>query len=412
MWGHEVGLRAALDGHAKAAQVQRFAAGEVLFYEGEPAKTLCLVQTGRVALSRGLEPQGMAAAGDLLDAAAVLGGLRHRVKAEAVEDVEVLGWPVAALWQSEAFAVEARRWLAEALHAARSRLETLEAPVNAREGALLPGPYLFEDVTMLFAFCRADPDAVRALLPPGVSLFRVPVAQRQGLVLLALADFPHAHPVDAPGVRMAPYTETTCFIPVRHRVVPGLFVPYIYPSAWEPILLGREIYGFPKRLGQTVFGAREAALRVDGAEVMRLGWAQSEPCGEADLVGELVGWLGLERHLGALAYQIGDGLLQMARLPAYRRVDVYNRKRILAAGATYARPVYAVDCLTRAAFRVERFYQVARMRAPVLAAEGGPFAALGLSLRAAYRTQLDLRLGAAQMVRDYIEPSRTGRIPP
>jgi acetoacetate decarboxylase len=41
------------------------------------------------------------------------------------------------------------------------------------------------------------------------------------------------------------------FVPARFGSGIGLYVPFIYPSAWEPILLGREIYGFPKRLGKT-----------------------------------------------------------------------------------------------------------------------------------------------------------------
>ncbi|MCZ7543085.1 MAG: hypothetical protein M5R40_05880 [Anaerolineae bacterium] len=80
---------------------------------------------------------------------------------------------------------------------------------------------------------------------------------------------------------------------------------------------------------------------------------------------------------------------------------MYNHKRIPAAGATHDAPAYAVDCLTRATFGVLRWYQIARMRAPMLEIAGGPFADAGLTLRAAYRTQLDLRLGVGHVVRDY-----------
>ncbi|MBN1283925.1 MAG: acetoacetate decarboxylase family protein [Anaerolineae bacterium] len=394
-----------------SAQLRRAAAGEVLFYAGDPTHTLYLLRSGRIGLALGSDPRGEAQPGDLLDLEAVLGGPAHSVKATALEDCELLGWEVEALWRSEAFAAEARRHLAAALRAARARIDALESAARVQycePGAgLLPGPYLFEDATMVFAFCDADLDAVCALLPPGLSLLRAPGAAAPAL--LALADFPIAHPIDNPGARMAPYAETTCFVPVRFGTAVGLYVPYIYPSAWEPILLGREIYGFPKRLGETTLTAKSASLVVAGEQHINLSWRRAEPSSEASLVGALMDILGLQKHAAALAFRAGEVLRRAMRLPGYRRVDVYNHKRALAAGATYDDLTCAIDCLTRATFGVLRWHQVAEARAPVLEVTSGPLADAGLSLRAVYRTRLDLRLGAGRVVRDYLTTNDTGK---
>jgi len=206
---------------------------------------------------------------------------------------------------------------------------------------------------------------------------------------------------------------------VRHGRRIGLYVPYIYPSAWEPILLGREIYGFPKRLGKTIFWNRRdaedteiaqhsalstqqlALLTVDGVEHFRVTWDAAEPSGEARLVRALSDWIGVEGRAAAAAFRAGDVLREALRLPAYRRVDVYNRKRVLAPHASYESPVYSVDCLTRATFGVLRWREITRLTDPALAVSGGPLLKAGLALRDAYFTRLDMRLSVGRIVHDY-----------
>lgn len=390
-----------------AGRTRRVAAGEVIFYPGDHAGTLYLVAAGRVALSLGDIARGEAQPGQVLDLEAALGGMAHRVKATAHNDCELLCWDIEALWETPAFAAAACHYLSSALHAERAHVERLElaSRVHHHEpsAALLPGPYIFEDVTMVFAFCEACPDIVRAALPTGLSLLRVPgpLGAQGAPVLLALTDFPIAYPAGQPDARMSPYTETTYFVPVRFGTAVGLYVAYIYPSAWEPVLLGREIYGFPKRLGKTTITAKSAALAVDSESHVQLSWPRAEPTGEANLVGALMDMLGLQKHAAALTFQAGEVIRRAMRLPGYRRVDVYNHKRVPAADTTYDNPTYVVDCLTRATFGVLRWHQVAQARDPTFEVKGGPPAQMKLNLRAAYRTRLDLKLGAGRVVKDF-----------
>ncbi len=376
--------------------------GEILFYEGDPADRLYVLVDGQCTATHAGQPMyGAAWTSSPLDPVAVLGGLPHSFKLVAQSNCTLLGWPVETLWQSPEFDAAARRALASLLSVAQSRLEELETPVHyaGTTAQPVPGPFMFDNVTMIFAFCDADLDAVRALLPQGLNLFRRPGHRRDAL-LLALAKFPNAYPECDPGARFG-YTETTVFVPVRHRGSVGLYVPYIYPSAYEPILLGREIYGFPKRLGLTAFESHHTTLSVAGETHLTLRWSGLDISNEPRLVRALVDWIGLEGRTAALMFQAGEALRRTIRLPAYRRVGVYNHKRVLAPHATSEAPVYALNQLTYAIFGVLRWYQITQMCGPELSVTAGPLKDAHLTLREAYRTQLDLRLSTGRVVRDY-----------
>ncbi len=377
------------------AEHRPFHAGDVLCYEGDPAPDLLRIEAGHCESNKA----GTLTPSNWLDLAAVLGGLPHTQKITALDDGECLCWPVDRLWADETFSKSARRALAHRLLTVEERIAELEAPIHyANErGELVPGPFLFDDVTMIFAFCSADKAAVRGMLPPGARLLRGPMQGRAPL-LIALAKFPNAYPESNPDARFG-YVETTIFIPVRVGRGLGLYVPYIYPSTWEPILLGREIYGFPKRLGQTQFWPNSATLNVDGKPYLQLDWKGLEASTEPDLVGALIGWLGFGGLAGAWAFRAGDLLRAAMRLPPFRRVGVYNHKRILAPDAAHGTPVYDQDTLTYAVFGVLRWYQIAEMRDPDLRVTNGPLAHAGLTVRAAYRTQLDMRLSAGKTIR-------------
>lgn len=385
-----------------AATSRTLAAGDVLCYAGNAPDTLYVLVEGTLIATRSDRPPQTLTAPALLDPQATLGGLPHTVKIEAHTACTLYGWPLNTLWSSSEFSAAARRYLAAELYAIQVRLDTLEQPVhytNAR-AAISPGPFRFDDVTMIFAFCDADLSSIRDTLPGGVNLLRRP-GRRRDSVLIALADFPASYPVHDPDARFG-YTETTVFAPVRFRHSAGLYVQYIYPSAYEPIVLGREIYGFPKQLGLTTFESQRVTLRVDRAPHLDLTWDALVGVEEARLVRALVEWLGLEGRSAALAFQAGDVLRKTMGLPPFRRVGVFNHKQILAAHATLGAPAYAIDQLTHAIFGVLTWYQLARMRDPQLEIHGGPLTALNLDLREAYRTQLDLRLSAGRVMRDYL----------
>lgn len=376
---------------AKAEQ-QTVAPGEMLFREGEVASRLSIVLTGQCMLSKALQPLGTATPYSLLDNVSVLGGLAHTMTAIATSACEVISWPLNVLWESAPFAQAARRYLAAALQASQTRLAELETPVHyGAHAALLPGPFLFDKVTMLIALCDADQLMMAGLLPPQLKLLRRP-GRGRGSIFLAFANFPSAYP-EARTDHTFAYDETTCFIPVRYGRSIGLYVPFIYSSSWEPILLGREIYGFPKQLGKTHFTEHSALLMVDGHRYLELQWAGTEASGEAQLVGALGSWIGFEGRLTTAAFRAGELLRAVMGVPPLRRVDVYNHKRVLATGATRETLTYDVDSLTRCVFGVLRWQQIEHLHnAQLHIGAASPLAQANLTLRAAFITQLDMRL--------------------
>ncbi|MBN1311926.1 MAG: acetoacetate decarboxylase family protein [Anaerolineae bacterium] len=386
------------------AQERTCQAGETLFYEGDPPTVLALLLEGQVDLSWAGSPRGICLPGSLLDPAAVLGDLPHTVKAVASTACRLIEWSLDALKESPVFQEFTRRHLAGCLREAQSRLSAVAAPIHyAGQAEAQPGPYLFPNAGVTFAFCRAAREPVEEALPEGLSLLNLPGGERAP-VLLGLAEFPAAHPESDPAASFS-YTETTVFVPVRFAATPGIFIPYIYPSSWEPILVGREVYGFPKQLGNTVFGSGGISLHVDGVPHFRLSWEGQEVSGETKLVGALMSWLGIGRHVASAAFQVGDAIRQAARLPGYRRIDVFNHKRIPAADASPGNLRYDVDQLTQAVFGVLRWFSIARLTGVELTTFYGPLHDANLILHEAYRTRLDMRLSTGRTVRDYLDRS-------
>ncbi len=382
-------LRAAL---TECATQREAAPGEVLFYPGDPPDTLYALRAGAV--------EGGATPG-LLDARAALGGLPHTHKATISQPSRVYTWSAADFWAVPGIEAAARAYLARGWEADHARLSALQAPLVAydpRRSQGLPGPFIFEDVTMLFAFCQAARETVTASLPPGLELVKLP-GKASAPVLVALADFPRAYAEADPAATFG-YTETTFFIPVRYKSALGLFVPLIFPSAYEPILLGRELYGFPKQLARTDIQRTGARLATDHG-ALSVAWARSDASSESDLVGGLMGWLGLVPSVGAVVFNASELVRWLAGWPATRRVDVYNHKRIPAAESTRDVPAWAVDELTRATFGVLRWYHIEQAADPHLMATGPLFDAWGLTVERVYRTQLAMRLSTGRTVQRY-----------
>ena len=387
------------------AQRRTIMAGEALFTENDSSPVLFLLLSGQCMLSQNAVPIGAARPDDWLDLIPTLGGLPHTIRAIAMSDCDLLSWPLTDLWQPPFFAVAARRYLAKTLLQTQTRLKELVAPIPylGDSAQLSPGPFVFKNATLVIALCEANLDAVRDSLPAGLTLFR-PAWRTRETLFLAMADFPVAYPDHTPAARFA-YTETTCFVPVRCGRKLGLFVPYIYSSTYAPILLGREIYGFPKRLGYTIFDAGYVSLQVDGVDIFHFSYRQTESTGEPQLVGALSDWMGIPGRVTEVAFRIGDTLLDAMRVPLFRRMTVYNHQRIPSVTTTKTAPVYAVNALTQAIFSVTQWHKIARILNPELTVNESPLKEFHLTLRDAYFTKLDMRLSTGRVLRDYTQSS-------
>jgi acetoacetate decarboxylase len=102
--------------------------------------------------------------------------------------------------------------------------------------AFPPGPYLFVDREYLIITYRTDPDALRRVIP-------APLEMTEPLVKYEFIRMP-----DSTG--FGDYTESGQVIPIRYRGEPGGYVRMMFLDDHPPTAGGREIWGFPKKIGE------------------------------------------------------------------------------------------------------------------------------------------------------------------
>ena len=102
--------------------------------------------------------------------------------------------------------------------------------------AFPPGPYRFVNREYLIISYRTDPDALRALVP-------APLELAEPVVKFEFIRMP-----DSTG--FGDYTESGQVIPVTYKGQHGGFVLSMFLNDHPPIAAGRELWGFPKKLGQ------------------------------------------------------------------------------------------------------------------------------------------------------------------
>jgi acetoacetate decarboxylase len=102
--------------------------------------------------------------------------------------------------------------------------------------AFPPGPYRFVDREYLIISYRTDPDALRTLVP-------APLELAEPVVKFEFIRMP-----DSTG--FGDYTESGQVIPVTLAGEHGGFVLSMFLDDHPPIAAGRELWGFPKKLGR------------------------------------------------------------------------------------------------------------------------------------------------------------------
>lgn len=99
-----------------------------------------------------------------------------------------------------------------------------------------PGPYRFVDREFLIISYRTDMEALRAVVPEPLE------------IVDPIVKFEFIRMPDSTG--FGDYTESGQVIPVRYNGQSGGYVHSMYLNDDAPILGGREIWGFPKKLAE------------------------------------------------------------------------------------------------------------------------------------------------------------------
>jgi len=380
------------------ATITRISAGAVIFYEGDPSDQVIVLVRGTCQIAKSQQRIGEVTTPTVLDAIATFGNLPHQVRITASEDCEMLHWSQDTLGELPNWGAAARRYLAQQAIYSDQRRAELAAPPRWRDSlrAELPADaFRFENTTMIFAFSRVTREIVQ--LPKGLNFLQLGSGETIPL-LLVFADFPYAYPESDPE-SIFRYRETTCFIPVRYQSAFGLYVAAIISSAYEPILLGREIYGFPKQIGDTQFYGKTVHVTQGTDPLFDFSWQRAEGSNEPRLIRSLSDWLGVEGRLASGAFVAGELLRKVRRLPAFRRVDVYNHKQILSANSQPSEPRYGIDQLTRSTFGVLNWQQITLLDGLSLTTRNPIWDQL--TVQSAFRTQLDLRLSTGRIIQTY-----------
>ena len=117
------------------------------------------------------------------------------------------------------------------------------------------GPYRFTDREYLIITYRTDPELLRAMIP-------APLEMTEPVVKFEFINMP-----DSTG--FGHYCESGQVIPVRFNGMEGGYVHSMYLNDHPPIAGGRELWGFPKKLGQPELRVRTDTLTgtLDYSEV-------------------------------------------------------------------------------------------------------------------------------------------------
>ena len=361
---------------------------------------------------------------DVLEAPAVLGlaealagvSVAGRVRARGTASlVRIAGDDLrAAMLSDTALRHRVATHLARAVvDGERARLELLAShddffPAQPG-GLLLPGPYRFGPYRALQLVMEAAPGQLDVLLPEGLA--RAPgLGGRYLVVVNDIENCVCEHPTS--DRRAHAYREVVPFIPcVARNGLLGLYTPEVYPGAYMPILLGREVYGFPKRLARIHLGVRRVDLLVDHDVLLHARWTDEIAVTASGFVEALA--LAL-LPAGAAAAPLARLLGGFTGLAGATGVDasaltsrVFVRKRIRAADSLEL-DRHAIDELVEVPFAVFHVGALARLEG-VHAEVGAAGRVFPGRVLAGFSCTIGFRMEKGRVVRDYREiPARRG----
>ncbi|MFT3710563.1 MAG: cyclic nucleotide-binding domain-containing protein [Archangium sp.] len=382
----------------KSATELQLTRGFVLTREGERGDDLYFLVSGELAVKRG---------GRLL---AMLEGPRLVGLTAALDEeprsasLEVLSDAVLIRIRGEAFrdAMNTRLDLAQAV--VRELQSDLRDAWNQQErdrqslddffvspsARLVPGPYVAQLEVCTFVM-RESSVKLKSLLPPGCT----PLPGAEETWLLLVSHFTDVQSESPSGFgRRFSYREVSPFIPcVGPDLLPALFCPELYPDNYLAILLGRELYGFPKRMGRFEVGEHHVSLAVGHQLALRTEWSNARTCTAAELGAHLTGTRLVGPFFGVMSSQLAKLL--------WPRVPVLVRKQIPEASSLYERSLH-IDELVSIPFELSNVSGFAVLEKPEVRFLSDAFP-LGGDTLLGYRQHMGFKFGAGEVLRDYRE---------
>lgn len=406
--GLQDSTRALLNEHARVRKLPR---GFVLTKEGELGEDVYFLLTGELAvwrtgrlitllegprivgLTSALDAQPRTASLEVLRDAELI-SVRGEVFRKLVAERPDLSAAVIAALSSD---------LREAWQQQEHDRQSLDDFFESPNAQLVPGPYT-ADVELRTFVMQDSSSRLKALLPPGC----VPMPGLEDSWLLILSHFRSVHSERVKG-RSYSYREVTPFVPcLGPDSRPGLFCPELYPDNYLAILLGRELYGFPKRMGRVHLGPTHVSLAVGHRLVLRAAWSQERP-GDASMVGAYMASVltPLPSLVTGTVGQLAQLFTTRASRPLWPKVNVLVRKRIPEVSSVYDARAMHIDELVRVPFILEDVSSFSVLEDPEVRFFQDDFFLAGQP-RVAFKQDLRFTLGAGTVVHDY----RVNETPP
>jgi len=361
-----------------------------------PAERVVLVTRGRVAVHNGERFERLAGPGELigllrpghalrlsaLEASALLVlGPIDLASGIADERVRGLMVNVTAMAETELHRLQAERRDLEA---------SLEDFFDPWSGEVAEAPYIVRGAQLILVVAR---DTELSALPR--ALPAIPLSDDR--FLLVFAQYPHFGPDSTFG---AAFEECLVMVPAWDAGGggPGLYCPEVYPESMMAVILGGELFGFPKRFGRVTVEADHAHVEVAGTQGY-LRWAGEKPLAPHDFVAELVGSiLGEDDLEGRAAERMTRFFARWLLKPVVKSrtpIPVYVRRR--SGRRDFGAVEWEVDELARVPFDLLAHGGLVELESPEFRGWGRlQFA----EVDRVFRAEVDLSMDQARPVRD------------
>lgn len=122
----------------------------------------------------------------------------------------------------------------------RLTLQTIGHTMPADAPAYQAPPYYYKNVQAIGVSFETDPEAAAAALPAPLSL------REPATAALSFFDYPWS--------TFGPYKEAILSLSVEHNGKPMVYIQQIVVDTEPPMLAGREIWGYPKKLAAIEYG--------------------------------------------------------------------------------------------------------------------------------------------------------------
>lgn len=388
------------------ATVQRLPRGFVLTREGERGDDLYFLVSGELAVKKAGRLLTMLEGPRVIGLTSALDERPRSASLEVIRDavfVTLRGEKFRELMHTQLDVAQAvvrslQLDLREAWHSQERDRQALDDFFTSPSARLVPGPYV-ADLDVCTFVMRGEPHRLGALLPPGCT----PLPGAEDTWLLLVSHFLDVRSQSEAGQgRRFSYREVSPFIPcLAPDLVPSLFCPELYPDNYLAILLGRELYGFPKRMGRFEVGEAHVSLAIGHELALRTAWSEQRACTAAEL-GEHLTQRGGPATLATRAAGRLFGVMSSSLAkPLWPEVPVLVRKQIPAAASLFERSLQ-IDELVNVPFGVKDVRDFAVLESPEVRILSSHFP-LGGEVVAGYRQRMAFRFGAGVVLRDYLE---------